>query len=118
TSGATTSITDHTTASYSTAEGSTYSKINTTNSLTSDSVNSNQEGFEENGNLNMILIIVGVIVSVLAVCGLIALVVFVVRRNKSNSKNEAEVRDNYVSLQSIKSNVNEDTQYQNISYPY
>jgi hypothetical protein len=62
----------------------------------------------------MILIIVGVIAGVLVVCGLIALVIFIVRR-KSNSKDEAEAGDNYVSLEFIKSNVNEETQYQSIS---
>jgi hypothetical protein len=86
-------ITDHTTTTFSsTADGSTCSQTNTTNSLTLDSVNSNREKSEVDGNLDMILIIVGVI----------APVIFVVRRRKSNSKDEAKAGDNYVALESIK----------------
>jgi hypothetical protein len=96
-------ITDHTTTTFSsTADGSTCSQTNTTNSLTLDSVNSNREKSEVDGNLDMILIIVGVIAGVLVVCGLIAPVIFVVRRRKSNSKDEAKAGDNYVALESIK----------------
>jgi hypothetical protein len=61
------------------------------------------------------MIIVGVIAGVLVVCGLIALVIFIVRRRKSNSKDEVEAGDNSVSLEPIKSNTNEETQYQSIS---
>jgi hypothetical protein len=106
------SITDY--ASSSTADGSTYSQTNTTNSFSSDSVDSTQAESEA-GDLNLILIIVGAIVGVLVICGLLALVIFLARRRKSNSKNETEAGDNYVSLESIKSNVNEETQYQSIS---
>jgi hypothetical protein len=107
------SITDTTTTFSSTADGSTHSPTNTTNLLTP---NSNRD--EVDGNLDMILIIVGTIAGALVMCGLLVLVIFILRRRKSNSLDEDEKRDNYVSLVSIKSNANSDTQYQSISSPY
>jgi hypothetical protein len=97
------SITDDTTTTPSST--TTYSETFTTNSQTPNSNNSSEES-KADGNLEMILIIVGAIAGVLVVCSLmIALVILFGEEKNPNLR----MRMIYIPLGSITPGVNQKT---------